>query len=76
MVSRRALAARIERLKELGAGLMKEIQLWEGMLWRGKEPPIPYEELHRYVAAIRKASTAVSEARIAIEKALRRPQQP
>jgi hypothetical protein len=76
MVSRRELAARVERLKELGAGLMKEIQLWEGMLWRGKEPPIPYKELHRYVEAIRKASMAVSEARIAMEKALRGPKQP
>jgi hypothetical protein len=76
MVTRRALAARVERLRELGAGLMKEIQLWEGMLWRGKEPPIPYEELHLYVAAIRKASMAISEARMAMEKALRPPKEP
>jgi hypothetical protein len=55
---------------------MKMLKLWEGMLWRGKEPPIPYEELHRYVAAIRKASMAISEARMAMEKALRQPKRP
>jgi hypothetical protein len=75
MVNRRALAARVERLKELGAGLLKEIQLWEGMLWRGKEPPIPYDELYLYIAGIRKASTGINEARKAIENALRRPKQ-
>jgi hypothetical protein len=76
MVSRRALAARVKRLEELGNGLVKEIQMWERMLWQGKELPIPSVELHSYLGAIRRASAAISEARLAMEKALRRPKQP
>jgi hypothetical protein len=76
MVSRRALAARVKRLEELGNGLVKEIQMWERMLWQGKELPIPSAELHTYLGAIRRASAAISEARMAIEKALRRPKHP
>jgi hypothetical protein len=73
MVSRRALAARVKRLEELGNGLVKEIQMCERMLGQGKELPIPLEALHPYLGAIRRASAAISEARMAMEKALRRP---
>ena len=64
MVSRRALAARVKRLEELGNELIKEIQLWEQMLWQGKELPIPSEALLPYLGAIRRASAAISEVRI------------
>ena len=47
MVSRRALAARVKRLEELRNGLVKEIQMWERMLWQGKELPISSAELHQ-----------------------------
>jgi hypothetical protein len=57
----------------LGNGLTKEIQLGERMLWQGKELPIPSVELHEYIGAIRRASAAISKARMAMEKALRRP---
>jgi hypothetical protein len=76
MVSRRALAARVKRLEDLGNGLVKEIQLWEKMLWQGKELPIPSVELHQYLEAIRRASAAINEARMVMEKAMRRPKQP
>jgi hypothetical protein len=72
----RAALAGVERLKELGAGLMKELYLWEGILWKGKEPPIPYDDLYLYIAGIRKASTGINEAREAMESALRQPKQP
>jgi hypothetical protein len=71
MVSRQALAARVKRLEELGNGLVKEIQMWEAMLWQGKELHIPSTELHSYIGAIRRASAAISEAQMAMEKALR-----
>jgi hypothetical protein len=70
------LAARVKRLEELGNGLVKEIQMWEGMLWQGKELAIPSVELHQCIGAIRRAVTAISEARMALEKALRRLKQP
>jgi hypothetical protein len=76
MIDRKGLAARVERLKDLGAGLMKELYQWEGILWKGKEPPIPYDELYLYIAGIRKASTGINEARKAMERALRGPKQP
>jgi len=76
MVSRRALAARVKRLEELGNGLVKEIQLWERMLWQGKELPISSVELHLYLGAIRRAAAAISGARMATEKALRRTRRP
>jgi hypothetical protein len=70
------LTARVKRLEELGYGLTTEIQMWEMMLWQGKELPIPSAELHQYLGAIRRASAASSEARMAMEKAVRRPKQP
>jgi hypothetical protein len=70
------LAARVKRLEELGNGLVKEIQMWEGMLWQGKDLPISSAELHSYLGAIRRASAAISEARMAMEKALGRLKQP
>jgi hypothetical protein len=76
MIDRNELAARVERLKRLGARLMKGLYLWERILWKGKEPPIPHDELYLYIAGIRKASTAINEARKAIERALRGPKQP
>jgi hypothetical protein len=66
------LAARVKRLEELGNGLTKEIQMWERMLWQGKDLPIASAELHAYLGPIRRAFTAISEARMAMEKALRR----
>jgi hypothetical protein len=60
----------------LGNELIKEIQLWQRMLWQGKELPIPSEALHPYLGAIRRAFAAISEARMAMEEALRRPKQP
>jgi hypothetical protein len=46
------------------------------MLWQGKELPIPSVELHQYLGEIRWAAAAISEARMAMEKALRRLKQP
>jgi hypothetical protein len=70
------LAARVKRLGELGNRPVNEIQLWKRMLWQGKELSIPSVELHPYLGAIRRTSAAISEARMAMEKALRRPKQP
>jgi hypothetical protein len=65
--------ARVKRLEELGAGLMKEVQLWERMLWSGMATPVPTTELHQYLGAVRRAIHAIAEARSALSGACRRP---
>jgi len=72
MIDRMKLAARVKCLEELGHGLMKEIQLWERMLWQGAKLPVPTAELQQYLAAIRQASVAISAARTTMERACRR----
>jgi hypothetical protein len=72
MIDRKGLAARAKRLEELEAGLHKEGLLWERMLWTGGVTPIPTTDVHLYLAAIRRAITAVSEAQAVLARACHR----
>jgi hypothetical protein len=72
MIDRKGLGARVKRLEELGAGLMKEVQLWERLLWTGAITPLPATELHQYLGSIRRALEALSAARMVLSGACHR----
>jgi hypothetical protein len=61
------IAARVERLTKLSAGLAKEI-----VSWRECHDPLLYRERQDYLAGIRQAQNGVEEARLALVKAKQR----
>jgi hypothetical protein len=73
MIDQKGLEARVRRLEELGGGLMREVQLWERMLWSGADTPLPTTDLHQYLGAVRRAIEAIAEARTAMARACPRP---
>jgi hypothetical protein len=75
MIGRKGLAARAERLGELACGLAQELMLWQDMLRRGDEFPLPPAERQEYLAAIRRASRALAEAQLVLSRAWGRPEQ-
>jgi hypothetical protein len=72
MIDRKGLEGRVKRLEQLGAGLAKEVQLWERLLWAGGITPIPTVEVHKYLIAVRRAIEAIAEARTVLSGACHR----
>jgi hypothetical protein len=72
MIDRKELQARVERLGVLACGLAREHTLWHEMLWKKAEVPLSATELEEYLAAIRWASRALTEAQQVLARACRR----
>jgi hypothetical protein len=75
MISRKGLEARAKRLEVLAGGRAREQTLWHEMLWRNAEIPLSVTELEKYLAAIRWASRALTEAQQVLSRACRREKQ-
>jgi hypothetical protein len=75
MINRKGLEARVERLGVLACGLAQEQALWHEMLWTKAEVPLSATELEEYLAAIRWASRALTEAQQVLSRACRREKQ-